>query len=53
MLFLRRVVGETIEVVGMFLIAACIFALLSRYVPVWAAATAAVTALVASFWAGL
>ncbi|MBN1513405.1 MAG: hypothetical protein JXB13_15415 [Phycisphaerae bacterium] len=53
MFFPRRVFQETIEVVGTLSISAGIFILLNRHIPLWAAAVVAVTALVASIWAGV
>jgi hypothetical protein len=42
-----------IETAGMVAIALCIFVLLNRYVPIWAAGAAALAAFLASLWAGL
>ena len=53
MFFPRRAFHEMIEVVGTLSIAACVFVLLSLHIPFWAAAAVALTAFIASFWAGL
>jgi hypothetical protein len=52
MIFPRRIFHEAIEVLGTLSIAAGVFLVLSRHVPVWAAAVMAAVSLGASVWAG-
>ncbi len=52
MFFARKKLYETFSIVVMFLIPIGVFLLLYRYVPVWAAAVAAVMVLLASVWSG-
>jgi hypothetical protein len=52
MFFPRRIFHETIEIVGTLSISAGIFILLNRHIPLWAAAVMALSAFLASIWAG-